>query len=759
MGIFLAITIVMKQNYFPRVLCFALCLTVSMARADIIDLLVNDDNLLTTHERPRVAAAPSGSFVIVWADQRSGQSDIYLQRISASGTRINSNQLVNLDTLGAWQAYPALGVASTGDYSIVWQDFRLSSYPYDPDIFLQRTDSSLTPVGENTPITIETPDSLKEAPDVAIAPGGSGMVVWADYRNRNWDIYGQMLAANGSRVGNNFKINDDVNLAQQHGARVSVAPDGWYAVTWYDNRQGTDDIFVQLFSPSGVKKAGNIRVNSDISSTRQAFPDIACDGRGRFHVVWTDWRNGTYPVNPDVYYRRFDTLFQAQTIDTRLNTDGSTRPQRDPAVAADRMGNVGMVWADSTASSWDIMGQILDADGSVRVASTRMHLPSDSAQLQPDIAVDGRYRYVTWSDKRQGRFDIYTSVAKYNDPHLAATPSALTFSMNPGGPFPAAQSVVLEHAGLNGLHYSAISSQAWLQVTPASGTTIDTLSFAVTSLLAEGIHTAQVRLIDTDNADSSLVVTVSVTSTIDSITDSVICGAVNCLPLDSTDLPIEVYLENGAQELVVPLVWDSNYFYCSGVTVGGTLVGRATAQLVSNASDHVAIIVTAEPGDSLPSGKYELANLRIVTHAVEGFSPVDSLTIGVYSLRVEATSGSWGRPAFVPGEVTVSTITESDEPNHPALPEFTLRQNYPNPFNGSTVVEFVLSERADVVLEIFNVLGQTIHQVEIRGMSAGEHSLTWDGQTADGRDAPSGIFFYRLRAGDRTEVRKMILLK
>lgn len=140
----------MKQNYFARILFLALCLTVSTARSDITDLLVNDDNLLTTHERPRVAVAPSGSFVIAWADQRSGQSDIYFQRVSALGTRINSNQLVNLDTLGAWQAYPALGVASTGEYSIVWQDFRHSSYPYDPDIFLQRTDSGLTAVGENT---------------------------------------------------------------------------------------------------------------------------------------------------------------------------------------------------------------------------------------------------------------------------------------------------------------------------------------------------------------------------------------------------------------------------------------------------------------------------------------------------------------------------------------------------------------------------------------------------------------------------------
>ncbi|MBK7141102.1 MAG: T9SS type A sorting domain-containing protein [bacterium] len=750
----------MKQNLIPRILLLSVLAIAPGAHADFVDLLVNDDNLATTHERPRVAVAPSGSFAIVWADQRSGQSDIYFQRISLAGTRINSNQLMNLDTLSGWQAYPALGAAASGQYTAVWQDFRNSSYPYDPDVYHQRTDSSGSPIGENISLTVELPDSLKEAPDLAIASDGTGMVVWADYRNRNWDIFGQFLAADGSRIGNNFKINDDVTSAQQHGARVSVAPGGWYAVVWYDNRQGSDDIFVQMYSANGVKRGSNLRANSDISSARQAFPDIAADGRGRFHVVWTDWRNGSYPTNPDVYYRKFDTLFQALTIDTRLNTDGSTRPQRDPAVAADRMGNVGMVWADSTASSWDVMGQILDADGAVRVASTRMHTPSDSAQLQPDIALDGRYRYVTWSDKRLGRFDIYTAVAKYNDPHVAATPASLSFSMNPGGPLPSAQTVVVEHAGLNSLHFSAVSSQSWLQVSPASGTTPDTLSFSVTSLLPEGIHSAEVRIVDTDNGDSSLVVTVTVNSAVSVSADSVICGAVSCLPVDSTDLPIEIYLESAARGMVIPLTWDSSYFAIGSVTLTPTLASRATAQLASNEAGSTCVVVTANPGDSLPSGKYEAMNLRILTTASEGFSPLDSITLDSFSLHIAAMDGSWSRPLFIPGEVTVSSTTDVGDPEPPhSLPQFGLEQNYPNPFNGSTVIRYSLVERSSVRLEIFNVLGQSIRVLSVGELSAGEHSLVWDGRTLNGRDAPSGIYFYRLLAGESSQVRKMILLK
>ncbi len=750
----------MKQHLFPRILLAAATLLAPGVKADFSDLLVNDDNVATNHERPRLAVAPSGSFVVTWADQRNGQSDIYLQRVSAAGTRISSNQLLNFDTLGAWQAYPAIGVAASGQYSTVWQDFRNSSYPYDPDVFLQKHDTALFPVGENNSITVELPDSLKEAPDLAIASNGTGMVVWADYRNRNWDIYGQMLAADGSRVGSNFKVNDEINSSQQHGARVAVAPDGWYVVTWYDSRQGTDDIFVQVYSASGVKKGSNLKANSDVTQTRQAFPDIAADGRGRFHVTWVDWRNGTYPNNPDVYYRRFDTTGAAQTIDTRVNTDGSTRPQRDPAIAADRMGNVAMVWADSTASSWDIMGQLLDANGTVQVAGFRAHLPSDSAQLQPDIVLDGRYRYVTWSDKRNGRFDIYTSMVKYNDPHLSATPSSVSFTMNPGGPLPAAQSFVVEHAGLNSLHYQAISSQSWLQVTPATGQTTDTLALTVTSLLAEGVHSAQVRVIDTDNADSSLIVTVTASSTMDVSNDSVICGAVSCLPLDSTDLPISVYLENAVHEMVLPLGWDSAYFDMGTVTLGPTLAGRASAQTISTVAGEAVIIVTANPSDSLPAGTYKAMDLRILTTASEGFSLLDSITIDSFTLHLESTQGSWSRPAFVAGEVTVSSTTDVGDPEPPrTLPQFGLDQNYPNPFNLSTVIRFTLPERADVRLEIFNVLGQSVRVLMASPLSAGEQTIVWNGKTDDGREAPSGIFFYRLQAGETSLVRKMILLK
>lgn len=82
-----------------------------------------------------------------------------------------------------------------------------------------------------------------------------------------------------------------------------------------------------------------------------------------------------------------------------------------------------------------------------------------------------------------------------------------------------------------------------------------------------------------------------------------------------------------------------------------------------------------------------------------------------------------------------------------------LFQNYPNPFNPSTTIRFQLPKGARVSLEIFNVLGQQIALLVDRKMDPGYHQVQWDAAVS------SGIYFYRLQAGEFLETKKMILLR
>ncbi|UCC45313.1 MAG: T9SS type A sorting domain-containing protein, partial [Candidatus Zixiibacteriota bacterium] len=86
--------------------------------------------------------------------------------------------------------------------------------------------------------------------------------------------------------------------------------------------------------------------------------------------------------------------------------------------------------------------------------------------------------------------------------------------------------------------------------------------------------------------------------------------------------------------------------------------------------------------------------------------------------------------------------------------QYSLAQNYPNPFNPTTEVRFSLPQAADVRLQVFNVAGRLVATLVDGKLSAGHHTATWHAS-----EAASGVYFYRLQAGDYVASRKMMLLK
>jgi hypothetical protein len=96
----------------------------------------------------------------------------------------------------------------------------------------------------------------------------------------------------------------------------------------------------------------------------------------------------------------------------------------------------------------------------------------------------------------------------------------------------------------------------------------------------------------------------------------------------------------------------------------------------------------------------------------------------------------------------------------PAVPAACqLAQNYPNPFNPSTEIAFSLRAAARVSVEVYDAGGRLV-AVPFEGDRApGRHSVRWDGRDRSGGAAGSGLYFCRLRAGNATQVRKMLLTR
>ena len=107
---------------------------------------------------------------------------------------------------------------------------------------------------------------------------------------------------------------------------------------------------------------------------------------------------------------------------------------------------------------------------------------------------------------------------------------------------------------------------------------------------------------------------------------------------------------------------------------------------------------------------------------------------------------------------SMDVVTSADEPS--SVPYvFGLSQNYPNPFNAQTTIEFSLGVPGQVDLSVFDLLGRRIVSLESGLLSAGRHSLIWDGANSSGKIVASGIYFYRLESPEGTKTMRMLLLK
>ena len=94
------------------------------------------------------------------------------------------------------------------------------------------------------------------------------------------------------------------------------------------------------------------------------------------------------------------------------------------------------------------------------------------------------------------------------------------------------------------------------------------------------------------------------------------------------------------------------------------------------------------------------------------------------------------------------------------LPQsFALEQNYPNPFNSSTTMQFSLPASDEVELAVYNLMGQQVAKLVEGRREAGVYTLHWDARNLDGGELASGVYVYRLRAGEQVETRKLLLLQ
>jgi hypothetical protein len=164
--------------------------------------------------------------------------------------------------------------------------------------------------------------------------------------------------------------------------------------------------------------------------------------------------------------------------------------------------------------------------------------------------------------------------------------------------------------------------------------------------------------------------------------------------------------------------------------------------------------------DTLNTGGFNVDTLEVIENIYAEdpeFADPDNYNFMVSDFFKEIAIGSDG---VVVGDVNwafVPTGVATHKENVPA--SFSLKQNYPNPFNPATSINYTLNKDIHVKLSVYNILGQKIKTLIDKQQTAGQHVVHWEGKNGAGQQVSTGVYIYKLEAGDFSKTMKMLLLR
>jgi hypothetical protein len=238
--------------------------------------------------------------------------------------------------------------------------------------------------------------------------------------------------------------------------------------------------------------------------------------------------------------------------------------------------------------------------------------------------------------------------------------------------------------------------------------------------------------------------------------------------LPNTQVVVDVYVFNDEHlgGITIPLVYpDTNSTLdvrCDSVSFVGTRSASATlttdSNSIANSKHRLAVYAVWFVGDLAP-GSGSVAKIYFSTGPTWDSTlsiPVDSQFFPPTSelAFVDPTGLITFIPVFHKGALDVKEV---NTPTKPTV--FSLAQNFPNPFNPKTMIRFALPKDSWVKLEVYNILGQKVKTLVDEKLAAGVKEVEWDGKDGKGLEVASGIYFYKIKADNFSDVKKMVMLK
>jgi hypothetical protein len=746
--------------------------------------------------------------ILTWTDTRSGDMDIYAQRIESSGNAVWTADGVAVVTQTNGQYSPQIGSDGSDGAIIAWFDFRNSF----SEIYAQRIGSDGNAQWTADGVCVR-PDGGYQY-DMSFVSGASGVIfAWSEYRDYYQDIYLQRLDLSGAPLWDEGGIVACAYESDKFGPQLVPDFSGGAMLAWYDSRGYNYSVFAQRVSSGGelMYPESGIMVFDAIGESEI---HITADGFGGAIVALDAYFDEA--ESSDIYAQRLDgngNLLWSLPRGAAVCT--APLGQYVPVLVNDEFGGAIIVWEDERSEmDWNIYAQ--------RVGPSGLWGNPEPAILSClDVPGDqgGWVRIRTGASSHDVAGEYDSPIAGYNVWRLID---------GGGGPMAASAGVAaataFDRAGIlalltdpkraTGISVDAYQAAAlglpegeWESVGFWFAMRDSVYNIAVpTRNDSTEAGTAEETFVVTAHTSSAGIFVVSEAATGYSV-DNLAPGMTSGFAGDEVAAPPGLRLTWAAND--APDLWkydihrgDDEFFIPDASNrIGSTETTEFfDGDWMKANMDFYKLVAVDRHGNGSPAAllRPEDINVGVLLQSyaaslagscIEISWSLSELGPGTsfFVLRSESAGASFAElaPAAIereglyfsfkdrsiePGttyryridvadESGRRTLFETDAITIPAIP-LALHQNHPNPFNPSTVISYYLPEASPVTLEIFDLSGKLIARLRdgVRE-NRGTHSVEWRGMDDAGRAVSSGVYFYRLRAGRETLSRKLVLIR
>ncbi len=533
-----------------------------------------------------------------------------------------------------------------------------------------------------------------------------------------------------------------LGVCTETGNQLSTAscPDGagGMFVTWYDYRNGAAaDIYAQRLNGAGVPQWTPGGVAVCVATDDQLIPSIIPDGTGGAIIAWHDGRTDGVNTNADIYAQKLDADGVPQWTTDGVLICAATRNQLVPKLASDGAGGAIITWYDyrNNFSTPDVYAQRVNSTGVVEWLTDGVEIAViQGSQIGPRIVSDGAGgAVIVWLDFRSlTHYDVYAQrVISDGTPQWGAngtaisTSSGLKFNLE----------MVSDGAGgaiATWQDNRGVSADIYAQRVSFAGVAQWTGDAAVCT---EGSF-QNYPSIATDGANGAVI----------SWEDSRVSG---------TDIYAQRIDATGAPQ------WTLN-----GVAV---CAASGAQDRTSTASDGAGGAIVA--WQDRRGGEYDLYAQRVDASGAAQWT-TDGIVVTTASGEQRAptifSDGAGG--AFLAWQdarnadldifahrLNASGSIPTPVGHTPTLTEMTLSANFPNPFSDETTFDLNLPRDTDVDIRVYDVTGRLVRRMDLTRPGAGSRRMAFDGRDDHGNFLPSGVYFYRVHAGNEAVTRKMVI--